>query len=73
MEDEINTLKELDEWSKGNKKDNIEPEVVGTNSGKIEHILDRIGMLREDFKLKYMYNKPLKDNINLVKCMEQGK
>ncbi len=73
LEDEINTLKELDEWSRGNKKDNIEPEVVGTNSGKIEHILDRIGMLREDFKLKYMYNKPLKDNINLVKCMEEGK
>lgn len=73
LEDEINTLKELDEWTKGNKKENIEPEVVGTNSGKIEHILDRIGMLREDFKLKYMYNKSLKDNINLVKCMEQGK
>ena len=30
-------------------------------------------MLREDFKLKYMYNKPLKDNINLVNCMEEGK
>lgn len=73
LEDEINTLKELDEWSKGSKKDNIEPEIVGTNSSKIEHILDRIGMLREDFKLKYMYNKPLKDNINLVKCMEEGK
>ncbi|MDC4241666.1 hypothetical protein NE398_16135 [Clostridium tertium] len=73
LEDEINTLKELDEWTKGNKKENIEPEVSGTNSGKIEHILDRIGMLREDFKLKHMYNKSLKDNINLVKCMEQGK
>lgn len=73
LEDEINTLMELDEWSKGNKKEGTEPEVVGTNSGKIEHILDRIGMLREDFKLKYMYNKPLKDNINLVNCMEQGK
>ena len=73
LEDELNTLKELDEWSKGSKKENIEPEVIGTNSSKIEHILDRIGMLREDFKLKYMYNKPLKDNINLVNCMEEGK
>lgn len=73
LEDEINTIEELDEWRRGNKKENIGPEVVGTNSGKIEHILDRIGMLREDFKLKYMYNKPLKDNINLVKCMEEGK
>lgn len=73
LEDEINTLLELDEWSKPNKKEGLESEVVGTNSSKIEHILDRIGMLREDFKLKYMYNKPLKDNINLVKCMEEGK
>lgn len=73
LEDEINTLKELDEWSKGNKKEGIDPEIVGTNSSKIEHILDRIGMLREDFKLKYMYNKPLNNNINLVKCMEEGK
>lgn len=73
LEDELNTLCELDEWSKGNKKESIDPEVVGTNSSKIEHILDRIGMLREDFKLKYMYNKPLKDNINLVNCMEEGK
>lgn len=73
LEDEINTLLELNEWSKPNKKEGLESEVVGTNSGKIEHILDRIGMLREDFKLKYMYNKPLKDNINLVKCMEEGK
>lgn len=73
LEDELNTLKELDEWSKGNKKESIDPEVIGTNSSKIEHILDRIGMLREDFKLKYMYNKPLKDNINLAKCMEEEK
>lgn len=77
LEDEINTLKELDEWSRGQKatkdKEEVKPEIVGTNSSKIEHILDRIGMLREDFKLKYMYNKPLKDNINLVKCMEEGK
>lgn len=73
LEDEINTLLELDEWSKGSKKEEIAPEVIGTNTAKIEGILDRIGMLREDFKLKYMYNKPLKDNINLVKCMEEGK
>lgn len=73
LEDEINTLRELDEWSKGNKKDGTEPEVIGTVGSKIEHILDRIGMLREDFKLKYMYNKPLNENIDLVKCMDQGK
>lgn len=66
LEDEISSLKELDERDKTG-------EVIGTKSSKIEHILDRIGMLREDFKMKYMYNKNLKDNINLVDCMEQGK
>lgn len=67
LEDEISTLNELNEY---NNKTN---EVVGTKNSKIEHILDRISMLREDFKLKYMYNKHLKNNINLVECMEQGK
>lgn len=77
LEDELGTLEELNEWSKGKKatkdSDEILPEIVGTNTSKIEHILDRIGMLREDFKLKYMYNKPLYDNFNLVNVMEEGK
>ena len=77
LEDELNTLSELDEWSKGSKatkdKEAVEPEIVGTNSSKIEHVLDRVGMLREDFKLKYMYNKSLENNINLVDVMENGK
>ena len=67
LEDEINTLSELNEYN--NKTD----EIIGTKNSKIEHILDRISMLREDFKLKYMYNKNLKNNINLVEAMEQGK
>lgn len=77
LEDELNTLKELDEWSKGSKAtkdmEEVKPEVIGTNTSKIEHILDRIELIRGDFVLKYMYNKPLKSNINLVKCMEEGK
>lgn len=73
LQDEINTLRELDEWSKGNKREGIEPEIIGSNTSKIEGILDRVGMLREDYKLKYMYNKNLNENINLVKAMEEGK
>lgn len=77
LEDELNTLKELDEWSKGIKatkdKDEVLSGIIGTNSAKIEHILDRVSMLREDFKLKYMYDKKCEDNINLVDCMEKGK
>lgn len=71
LEDEINTLLELDESSKATK-DN--PSVkIGTKENKIEHIQDRISLLREDFKLKYMFNKPLDDNIDLVDAMEKRK
>lgn len=76
LEDEINTLNELNEFSKissREQKDGIIPEVIGTKESKIEHILDRVSTLREDFKLKYMFNKSLEDNINLVDCMEEGK
>lgn len=76
LDDEIKTLEELNEWSKPTKKEAEEgavPEVIGTRESKIEHILDRVSMLREDFKLKYMYNQHLDNNINLVNCMEQGK
>lgn len=71
LTDEIDTLNELNEWSK-ETKDNPS-EICGNKDSKIEYILDRISMLREDFKLKYMYNKKLDNNINLVDCMNQGK
>ena len=72
LSDEIDTLLELNEMSKITK-DNPISEICGTRDSKIEHILDRINILREDFKLKYMYNKSLDNNINLVDCMNKGK
>lgn len=71
LSSEISTLEELDEWSKATKDNPSEK--IGTKDSKIEHILDRIAMLREDFKLKFMYNKSCENNIDLVECMEQGK
>ncbi|MGL4875203.1 MAG: hypothetical protein ACRC30_11205 [Clostridium sp.] len=74
--DEINTLQELNEYSKvtaKEQKEGIVSEIVGTKESKIEHILDRVAMLRSDFKLKYMFNKSLENNIDLVECMEQNK
>lgn len=76
LEDEIKTLEELNEWSKVSKKEmeeGVVSEVIGTREAKIEHILDRVSMLREDFKLKYMYNKSLDNNLNLIEAMEHGK
>ena len=71
LSDEINSLKELDDWSKATK--DKPSEKIGTREAKIEHILDRVCMLREDFKLKFMYNKSCNNNIDLVNLMEEGK
>ena len=72
LSDEVETLLELNEMSKTTKNNPIS-EICGTKDSKIEYILDRINMLREDFKLKYMYSKSLDKNIDLVDCMNQGK
>lgn len=71
LEDEIKELQSLDEYSKPTKE--MPSEVIGTISSKIDHVLDRVALLREDFKLKFMYNKKLDDNINFVECMDKGK
>lgn len=71
LEDEIRALQELDEYSKGTK--DSPPEKIGTIYSKVDHILDRVALLREDFKLKFMYNTSLGNNIDFVKCMNEGK
>lgn len=71
LKDEITTILELDEWSRETK--DKPSEICGNRDNKIEYILDRVSMLREDFKLKYMYNKKLSNNINLVDCMNKSK
>lgn len=65
LEEEIYNLRALDE----KKKD----EVVGTKDGKIEGVIDRVNLLKEDSKLKSMFNKSPKNNVNFVDAMNQGK
>lgn len=66
LEDEINTLKEIDEYDKqGN--------LTGTKSAKISFILDRVDLLRSNFKLKYMYKANPSKNIDLKKCIDENK
>lgn len=71
LEDEIKYLDELDEWSRP-KKDEVS-NVIGTHDSKIDGILDRVSLLREDFKLKNMFNKGSKGNINFAEELERGK
>ena len=66
MKSKVRTLQELDDKGKdGNIK--------GTNGSKIEHILDRISLLRDDFMLETMFDKPIKDNLNFTKAINEGK
>jgi hypothetical protein len=71
LDDEINDLLSMDEWSK-ETKDKL-AEITGTKVSKLEFIMDRVNLLKEDFKLKFMFNKSTENNIDLVELMEQGK
>jgi len=71
LEDEINDLRALDEYSKPSAKE--ERYIVGTKNDRIDGIIDRISLLREDFKLKYMFNKGSKGNIDFAEQLEKGK
>lgn len=66
LEEEISTLSELDEYNKMG-------ELVGTKSSKISFILDRVDLLRSNFKLKYMYKANSDNNIDFVQCMDENK
>lgn len=71
LEEEIQTLEELDEWSKATK--DTPSQKIGTRESKIEGILDRITLLKRDFYLKKMFKKKPDDNIDFVTAMEEGK
>ena len=72
LQEEIDDMEALNEYSKPTKDNNV-VEVIGTKESKIESILDRISLLRSDFKLKYMFNKSGTNNINFVEELEKGK
>jgi GTPase SAR1 family protein len=65
LSDEISALTELDD-----SKDGI---VIGTRMSKIDGVNHRINLLRKDLRLKMMFNKSCKDNIDLVRAMDDGK
>lgn len=72
LEDKIKILEELDDYSKPTKENPV-PKVVGNKDTKIEGILDRISLLKEDVALEYMFNKGSKSNIDFAKELEAGK
>ena len=72
LEDSIIALEELDDYSKVTK-DNPIPTICGTKDNKIEGIIDRIDLLRENLVIDSMLSKDPKDNVDFVKAMEEGK
>lgn len=71
LNDDINTLLKLnDKHTKGDLKGQDNGE---TNEGKIDRILDRISVMRESMRTKYMFNKSPKNNINFEECFKDGK
>ena len=72
LEDSIISLEELDDYTKVTK-DNPISKICGTKDNKIEGIIDRIDLLRENLVIDSMLSKDPKDNVDFVKAMEQGK
>ena len=66
LRDSILSLNELDEVNK-------KGEVTGTKEIKIEGILDRIDLMRENIIIDEMLSKTSENNIDFVKAMEEHK
>ena len=72
LEDSIISLEELDDYTKVTK-DNPISKICGTKDNKIEGIIDRIDLLRENLVIDSMLSKDPKDNVDFVDAMEEGK
>ena len=75
LEEEINALEELDEYTltKDPESKEVLSELTGTRESKVDGIMDRINLLRENIYLKYMYSMNCSNNIDFVDAMEKGK
>lgn len=71
LEDSVIALKELDEYTKETK--DKPSQLCGTKDNKIEGIIDRIDLFRENDVIDAMFSKDPTDNIDFVKSMDEGK
>lgn len=82
LEDQVSTIKQLDDFKETKIKDKdtegkeitkVVRTVEGTKYNKIEHIMDRVNSLREDLRMRMMFNKPCSENIDFADEMDKGK
>lgn len=67
---DIYNLKDMDQY--GTSKDN-KYKVVGTMDSKLDYVMDRLNSLMDDMKLRNMLEKPIDQNIDFCKAMDEGK
>ena len=71
LEDSIIALKELDEYTKETK--DKPAQLCGTKENKIEGIIDRVDLFRENDVIDAMFTKEPTNNIDFAKAMDEGK
>ncbi|WP_236883979.1 hypothetical protein [Clostridium botulinum] len=71
MEEYVEELLEIDEWSKATK--DCPAEVIGTKQGHISAILSRVHRLKQNTYIEMMLKKETDNNINLINEMQEGK
>lgn len=67
LEEDIDNLLEINEYDKK------EGTITGTKDSKIEGIIDRVNLLKEDPNMDLMYSLNPTNNINFVDAMNEGK
>lgn len=70
LEEYINTMQEIDEWSRGSK-DNP-PEIIGTKVSYTQGILSRVQKLKQNAYMELMLKRSCENNINLVEEMQKA-
>ncbi|KZL88740.1 hypothetical protein [Clostridium magnum] len=71
MEEYIDELLEIDEWSKATK--DTPAEVIGTKQGHISAILSRVHRLKQNAYIEMMLKRSSDNNINLIDEIQKGK
>lgn len=67
LEEDIDNMLEINEYDKK------EGTICGTKDSKIEGIIDRVNLLKEDPNIDLMYSLNPANNINFVNAMNEGK
>jgi len=69
LEEYIESLQEIDEWSKATKDNPAE--IIGTKMSFVQGILNRVNKLKENTYMEMMLKKDCSNNVNLIDEMQK--